>query len=75
MHNYITTIYITAVSLYTLHCYMFRHFRVVIRQFTTKVHTYFKLQLLELQFTKLRYFVQAYVNSQIVFVEIPVFLK
>ena len=36
---------------------------------------YLKLQLLEIQFTKLRRFVHAYVNSQIVFVEIAIFLS
>jgi len=35
MHNYNINVYITTVSLCNLHSYMFRHFRVVIRQFTT----------------------------------------
>jgi hypothetical protein len=34
-HNYIITVYITTVSLCNLHCYMFRHCHVIIRQFTT----------------------------------------
>jgi len=33
-HNYIITVYVTTVSLCNLHCYIFRHFRVIIRQFT-----------------------------------------
>jgi len=35
MHNYIITVYITTVPLCNIHSYMFRHFRVVINQFTT----------------------------------------
>jgi len=31
----IITVNNTTVSLCNLHCYMFRHFRVIIRQFTT----------------------------------------
>jgi len=36
MHNYIITVYITTVSLCNQYCYMFRQFRCIIRQFTTK---------------------------------------
>jgi len=36
MRNYIIKIYITTVSLCNLRCYMFRHFLVIIRKFTTK---------------------------------------
>jgi hypothetical protein len=35
MQNYIITVYITTVCLCNPYCYMFRHFHVVIRQFTT----------------------------------------
>jgi len=38
-------VYITTVSLYNLHCYMFGHFLVTIRQFTTntfaRLHRFF----------------------------------
>jgi hypothetical protein len=35
MHSSIIKVYIARVSLCNLHSYMFRHFRVTIRQFTT----------------------------------------
>jgi len=35
MHNYLVTVYITTVSLCNLYSYMFRHFRVIIRELTT----------------------------------------
>jgi len=35
MYTYIVYVYTTSVSLCNLHSYMFRHFRVIIRQFTT----------------------------------------
>jgi len=35
MHTYIITVYITEIALCNLHCYMFRHFHVIIRQFKT----------------------------------------
>jgi len=35
MNDYIIKVYITIVSLCNLHSYMFRHFRVIIREFTT----------------------------------------
>jgi len=35
MHNYFIKVYTTTVSLCNLLSYMFRHFRVIIRQFTT----------------------------------------
>jgi len=34
-HNYIITVYITTVSLCILHCYVFRHCRIIIMEFTT----------------------------------------
>jgi len=37
MHNYFIKVYTTTVSLCDLHSYMFRHFLVIIRQFTTNV--------------------------------------
>jgi len=45
---------ITTISLFNLHCYVFRHFRVthqgIYNQCVAKLHTFFKLQLLETQF-------------------------
>jgi len=35
MHSYVIKEYITTVSLCDLHSYMFHHFRVIIREFTT----------------------------------------
>jgi hypothetical protein len=35
LYSYIIKVYITTVSLCNLHSYMFRHFLVIIRQFTT----------------------------------------
>jgi len=35
MHNYIIKVYITTVSLCNLHSYMFQHFHVIMREFTT----------------------------------------
>ena len=35
MHNYILNVYITTVSLCNLYSYMFRHFCVIIWEFTT----------------------------------------
>ena len=34
MHNYLIEVYIRSVSLCDLHSYIFRHFRVIIRQST-----------------------------------------
>jgi hypothetical protein len=56
----IIKVYITTVALCNLHSYMFRHFLVIIRAFTTNALLsyilFFKLQLLKIQFIKLRYF-------------------
>jgi len=35
MHNYFIKLYVTTVSLCNLHSYIFRHFRVIVREFTT----------------------------------------
>jgi hypothetical protein len=35
MHNYFITVFITTVSLCNLHSFMFRHFRFIVREFTT----------------------------------------
>jgi hypothetical protein len=56
-HNYITKVYITTVLLCNRHSYMFRHLRVIIREFITDAllsypRIFFKLQLLKKQFTK-----------------------
>ena len=53
----IIQVYITTGSLCNLYCCMFRHFRVIIRKFTTNaLLSYiliFKLQLLKTQFHKI----------------------
>jgi len=59
MHNYLIKVYITTVCLCYLHCYMFRHFRVTIRQFTTNASISYKhfsnFQLLKIQFINLTF--------------------
>jgi len=59
-----------------MYSYMFRHFRVTIGQFTAiallSYITFFKLQLLIIQYTKLRCFTQACISSQIVVVKITI---
>jgi hypothetical protein len=56
---------------------MFQNFRVTIRQFTTNalLHKFFKLQLKKIQFEKLNFSPQAYINFQFVAVEITIFIK
>ena len=50
------TINNTVVSLYNLHCYMFRHschHQTVYSQCLAKLHTFYRLQMLEIQFINL----------------------
>jgi hypothetical protein len=51
IHNTIT-LYITTVCLCNVHCYTFRQFHVITRQFTTSsmLQTFCKLRLLKIQF-------------------------
>ena len=69
-------LYITTVSMCNLYSYMFRHCCFIIREFTTNAllsyTRFFKLQLLIIQYIKLRWFTQAYVSFQIVVVEITI---
>jgi len=71
MHNYITKLYITTVSLCNLHSYMFRHFRIIIRQFTTIFLLSYFLKIVTIENTVYKVIsLPAYVSSQTVAVGI-----
>jgi hypothetical protein len=59
----IIQVYITTVSLCYLYSYLFQHFHVIIREFTTNVLLsyirFFKLQLLKTRFLKFSVLVHA----------------
>ena len=71
MHNNLTKAHITTVSLCNSHSYVFQQCRIIIRDALPS----YLLQIAAIDniIIKLKCFIQSYISSQIIFVEITIF--